>query len=179
MTDLVLGPLLRHVGPTDATIWVETDASCEVEVRAGEVTARGRTFSVGGHHYAIIVVQGLPIGSSTAYQIAIDGTDVWPVDGDRPPSVIRTLDPDGPVRVAFGSCREPGERGTHRGIDPDVLVGFADRLLEVSADRWPTILFLAGDQVYADETSPAMRAWIAQRRDPSRPPRYEVADFEE
>jgi hypothetical protein len=30
VADLVLGPLLRHVGPTDATVWVETDAHCEV-----------------------------------------------------------------------------------------------------------------------------------------------------
>ena len=29
---LVLGPMLRHVGETTATIWVETDESCTVEV---------------------------------------------------------------------------------------------------------------------------------------------------
>ena len=32
MTDLVLGPLLRHVGEHDATVWVETDRACTVEV---------------------------------------------------------------------------------------------------------------------------------------------------
>ncbi|MHB8400308.1 MAG: DUF7800 domain-containing protein, partial [Candidatus Limnocylindrales bacterium] len=36
---LVLGPLLRHVGTTDATIWVETSAPCTVEVRVGGVAA--------------------------------------------------------------------------------------------------------------------------------------------
>jgi hypothetical protein len=29
---LRLGPLLRHVGADDATVWVKTDAPCEVEV---------------------------------------------------------------------------------------------------------------------------------------------------
>ena len=32
MPSLVLGPLLRHVGEHDATVWVETDAACTVEV---------------------------------------------------------------------------------------------------------------------------------------------------
>src|SRR5215208_2985635 len=33
MSKLVLGPLLRYVGETDATVWVETDQPCEYEVR--------------------------------------------------------------------------------------------------------------------------------------------------
>jgi hypothetical protein len=36
-----------------------------------------------------------------------------------------------------------------------------------------------GDQVYADEVSPATRDFIRTRRDPSKPPHWEVADFEE
>ncbi len=40
MPDLVLGPLLRYADETDATVWVETDAACEVEV----LGRRSRTF---------------------------------------------------------------------------------------------------------------------------------------
>ena len=29
---LLLGPLLRHVDPVSATVWVETDRACTVEV---------------------------------------------------------------------------------------------------------------------------------------------------
>ena len=29
---LVLGPLLRYVSETEATIWVETDRACQVEI---------------------------------------------------------------------------------------------------------------------------------------------------
>ena len=32
MPELLLGPLLRYVDETDALVWVETDAPCEVEV---------------------------------------------------------------------------------------------------------------------------------------------------
>src|SRR4028119_1079911 len=49
MPELVLGPLLRYAGETDATVWVETDAACEVEV----LGCRSRTFRVVGYHYAL------------------------------------------------------------------------------------------------------------------------------
>ena len=42
MARLVLGPLLRHVTDTSATIWVETDAPCTVEVLGQAAT----TFTV-------------------------------------------------------------------------------------------------------------------------------------
>src|SRR5260370_1048879 len=44
---------------------------------------------------------------------------------------------------------------------------------------WPDSLLLIGDQVYADETGPATRRFIEQRRDPAEPPGYQAADFEE
>ncbi len=59
---LVLGPLLRHVGSSDAIVWVETDAACEVEVRAGKLSGRSPTFRVGGHHYALVLISGLEPG---------------------------------------------------------------------------------------------------------------------
>ena len=31
MAELILGPMLRHVSETSATIWVETDERCTVE----------------------------------------------------------------------------------------------------------------------------------------------------
>jgi phosphodiesterase/alkaline phosphatase D-like protein len=43
---------------------------------------------------------------------------------------------------------------------------------------WPELLLLLGDQVYADELSPAVAQRIRLRRG-MRPPRGEVADFEE
>jgi hypothetical protein len=44
LPDLVLGPMLRYACDTEAPVWVETDAACEVEV----LGHAGRTFSVAG-----------------------------------------------------------------------------------------------------------------------------------
>src|SRR5688500_11268166 len=98
MPSLVLGPLLRHAGTTDATGWVETDAPCEVEV----LDHRRRTFCVAGHHYALVHVRGLEPGSETPYEVRLDGERVWPVDR---PSTICTWKEGRPVRIVFGSCR--------------------------------------------------------------------------
>ena len=99
---LVLGPLLRYAGETEATIWVETDRDCEVEI----LGRRARTFEVSGHHYALVVIGDLQPGAEYEYQVALDGAVRWPEpDSEFPPSVLRTPDPGRPLRLAFGSCR--------------------------------------------------------------------------
>ena len=103
MPELLLGPLLRHTGTTDATVWVEADAACEVEI-CGH---RARTFEVAGRHFGLVHVQGLEPRSSREYEVHLDGERAWPpaADWPYPPSVIRTVGDDHAVRVAFGSCR--------------------------------------------------------------------------
>ena len=45
-------------------------------------------------------------GLATEYEVALDGERRWPEpDSEFPPSVIRTLGGEGPLRLAFGSCR--------------------------------------------------------------------------
>src|SRR5215207_7107531 len=102
MARLLLGPLLRYVGETEAVVWVETDDPCEVEV----LGRREPTFCVAGHHYGLVIVDGLEPGSTTEYEVALDGERRWPEpDSEFPPSVIRTQGGDGPLRISFGSCR--------------------------------------------------------------------------
>ena len=71
---LVLGPLLRYVGETEATIWVETDRACEVEI----LGRQARTFEVSGHHYALVVIGDLRPGAEYEYQVTLDGAVRWP-----------------------------------------------------------------------------------------------------
>ena len=185
MAELILGPLLRHVGERDATVWVETDVSCEVEVLAH----RARTFHVAGHHYALVAIAGLAPGSSREYGVALDGERRWPDPGSSlPASRIRTLDPERGVSVAFGSCRAaaPHERpyvlrrAEHRlGRGVDALQALARRMREQPPQEWPSLLLMLGDQVYADDASPQTRAFIRSRRSTREPPGEEVADFEE
>jgi hypothetical protein len=182
MATLLLGPLLRHVGERDATVWVETDAPCKVEVRAGDAAGHERTFTVAGHHYAVVVVTGLEPASSTPYEVQLDGDVAWPLlDSSFPPSRIRTIDPSRPIRLIFGSCREPTpvRRRGERSLDPDVFVAYATRMTTEDHEQWPDLLALVGDQIYADDTSPAIQEFIKTRRDIKRPPKTEVADFEE
>jgi hypothetical protein len=185
MAELVLGPALRYVSQTEATVWVETDGPCTVEVLGHEA----RTFAVEGHHYALVRIEGLDPGSLSPYEVRIDGTRAWPPPGDPfPQCAIRTLPAEGPVRLAFGSCRvavphEPPFTLPHdedpNGFEVDALYALARRMLREPPERWPHAMLWLGDQIYVDEGAPATRRRIAARRDVDRPPGTEVADFEE
>jgi hypothetical protein len=175
---LVLGPLLRHVDPVSATVWVETDRPCTVEV----LGRSARTFRVADHHYALVLVEGLEPGSTTEYDVHLDGERVWPGPlATFPPSRIRTPGGPGPFRLAFGSCRyaTPGTVSVDDGIPPDALDTYAARVAATPEAEWPDALVLLGDQVYADELTPGTEAWIAQRRPLEQTPGREAADYEE
>ena len=66
---LRLGPILRYVGETEATIWVETDVACEVEI----LGRSQRTWHVDGHHYALVYIPDLEPGTVTEYSVRLDG----------------------------------------------------------------------------------------------------------
>jgi hypothetical protein len=175
---LLLGPLLRHVGATDATVWVETDRPCQVEV----LGFRERTWSVAGHHYALVVVEGLQPGTDTAYDVRLDGGLVWPEPGsDRPPSRIRTVAPAQELRIAFGSCRYASMDAVAPGKEygADALAAYASALTARPEHEWPHALVMLGDQVYADTTSAQTKERIRRRRDIATGARDQVADFEE
>jgi PhoD-like phosphatase len=181
---LLLGPLLRYVGETEAVIWVETDEPCQVEV----LGTRERTFRVGGHHYALVRCEGLEPGAWHEYEVLLDGERAWPIGDEFPPSAFHTYPKDGPLEVAFGSCRvaaphEPPyslrKDEDERGREVDALRTLALRMRDEPRKRWPDVLLMIGDQVYADEVSPATRSFIESRRDLSEPPGARVLDFEE
>ena len=191
MPDLVLGPMLRYVGDHDATVWVETDGPCEVEV----LGARERTFHVEGHHYALVLIEGLEPDASTPYAVRLDGREVWPPGDGRPPCRIVTRGGEDRVRLVFGSCRagaphrEPWTlppADDPEGFGIDALWAYSNRL-QVGAEAWPDCVLLMGDQVYADEVSPDTAEYMREREERDRgarnrdevPPPGEVANFEE
>ena len=142
---LLIGPLLRRVVDTRATIWVETAAPAVVTVRTADgATGTAPTFSAYDHHYALVVVEGLAPDSETTYEVLVDDEVVWPVPSSGfPPSVIRTRaadDRDQPVNLIFGSCRETTQHATTRKLPPDALDAYARRLMAdpESATRCPT-----------------------------------------
>src|SRR4051795_12112367 len=184
MASLVLGPLLRHAGERDATVWVETDEPCTVEV----LGHRADTFHVAGHHYAVVVVRGLEPGVATPYEVVLDGRRVWPLDDEGPARVIRTTRRDRPMDRVFGSCRvayphEPPytlkKDDDSRGREVDALRALAFKLRGMPPESWPGALLMLGDQIYADEVEPETVAFIEARRDPDVPPHHQLAGFEE
>jgi hypothetical protein len=193
LQELVLGPLMRYVDDTSASVWVETTAAGTVAVTAGGRRWETATFAVHGHHYALVEVTGLEPGSITAYQVEIDGAPAWPQPGSPfPPSVIATLKPGKPLRLAYGSCRtsvghHEADNRTH-GVD--ALRALAFRMANAEpgpagtgrdepARRWPDLVLFLGDQVYADETTAEIRAFIESRRDIEQPPGKELKDYQE
>ena len=181
--ELVLGPLLRYAGTESATFWVETSAPCRVEILGHDTS----TFTVEGHHYALLLVDDLTPASVTPYDVRLDGELVWPPDDGRPQPVVHTRDNQPRTRLVFGSCRVgdpqptklggewPDEVKTH-GID---ALWTYSKQLQRGEMEWPDAVLLLGDQVYADEVSPETLEFIEQRRGTDRPPGEQIADFEE
>ena len=175
MPDLLLGPLLRYVSETEATVWVETSEPCEVEV----LGRREPTFGVAGHHYALVRIEGLEPGGFYEYEVALDGERRWP---DRQAASCRRArsapsSPGKPLDICFGSCRvavpheEPYTKTKDEdedGYELDALHVLAEQMTRDERDEWPELLFLLGDQVYVDEGSPATRERIRASRDTER-----------
>ena len=189
---LLLGPLLRYVDETSASVWVETADPGTVTVVRGATTASAPTFLVHDHHYALVELDGLEPGTTEAYTVAVDGEQVWPPVGSPfPDPVIATLEAGRPLHLAFGSCRtsvghdEKGNR-TH-GVDAlrAWALRVAGQVEPADPDdpdltpRLPDLVLFLGDQVYADETTDAMREFIESRRDIDEPPWTELQDYEE
>ncbi len=196
MPQLLLGPVLRYVSTDSATIWVETDEPCDVAVLDATTT----TFTVWGHHYALVVLRHLTPASVIEYDVRLDGAVHWPDPASPfPSSVIRTLGTagggnggrdGGPTRMLFGSCRASGPHEApydlrpeddDRGIGIDALRQHGLRMLGQPIVDWPDLVLFLGDQVYADDPSPVTQAHINGTRDDDadEPPPELVADFEE
>lgn len=187
-TPVVLGPIVRYVGTETATLWFEMANSCTISVvtDAG-VAATERTWGVHGHHYALVALEGLPTHSAVTYEVFVDDRRVWPRQDAT--ATIHTVDETGPVTLAFGSCRRGDDysaESLHR-IGADALAGLGAALAEQDPSRWPQALLLLGDQVYADDPSPAIVERIQARRRSGAGPtsplgtdaENEICDFEE
>jgi len=185
MAELLLGPMLRHVGERDATVWVETDAPCEVDV----LGHTERTFCVEGHYYALVGIDDLEPGRAYEYEVKLDGERRWPTDDSEfPASRIRSIHRDHPMEIAFGSCRVTAphhppyslSKDQHGlGAEVDALRVRGLEMRRQPPESWPDQLLLLGDQVYVDEGSPRARQFIRSRRDTSQPPGEGPLDFEE
>ncbi len=112
---------------------VETDQSCEVEI----LDSKANTFTVEGHHFALVSISGLKPGWSHQYEVHLDGR----VNGLQRVRISASSAPsipaDGNLRMLFGSCRTSAphrpphtfQRWWHRRCGIDALHTFALRML--------------------------------------------------
>ncbi len=185
MPQIVLGPFQRGLGTTGIRIWVETDAPCTVEV----LGHRADTWTVAGHHYGLVELDGLERGTDEAYEVVLDGEVAWPdPDDERPPPRVRLWDPDRQIRLVVGSCRQAAPPSWLNmvesemdppGIGTDSLAALSDHLQAGEFARVDGLVML-GDQVYADQPDPRTVDAMQTRRDgPPEPGFPEVTGFEE
>ncbi len=145
---LELGPLLGHVGPTQAKIWAKASGPCSLSIRFGQkadlsdakdtapISPTAETF-----FSAHLAVEGLEPKQRCYYSILIDGK---PAMSPPYPSFI-TAPPDGTkgrLRIAFVSC--VGYNGY------DSAPTWADLATRTNFD----VLLMLGDNHYGNTTDP-------------------------
>lgn len=177
--------MLRFIGETEATVWVEIDEPCEVEI----LGRTGSTFTVEGHHYALVVLEGLEPGESHEYEIRVGGECVWPPEGyEFPHPRIKTIVKGGDLRLLFGSCRCSGphhpphtfQRWWHpKGRGLDALHTFGLRMLRQPSALWPDAMAMLGDQLYADQPPKNVCEQVEHREIHADGPMKVLEDFEE
>jgi len=180
-----VGPLLRHVGETDATIWVETDKPCRVEILGHSAD----TFEVEGHHFAIVCVEGLDPAEAHPYEVHLDGARAWPPkDYEFPKPRVRLMPRSGGLRLLFGSCRASAPHRPPytfagwwhpKGKGIDVLRAYGMRMLRQPSALWPDAMMLMGDQLYADDVPDTVAEIVAGREVHADGPVRVLEDFEE
>ena len=69
---LVLGPVLRYVDDSSATVWARTSTAAVVSVERAGRTWSAPTVAVHGSHYALVVLDGLLAGSDDTYTVRVD-----------------------------------------------------------------------------------------------------------
>ncbi len=184
MASLVLGPLLRYVGSTQATVWVETDAPCEVTV----LGHRERTFHVEGHHYALVVIDGSRAGIGDAVRGAPRrraGLAESTASARRAPSTRGTTSARhgwcsgraASARRSASPTRSP--RTSTRRRSRSTPSGRSRGGCRRAGSRGPTACCCWATRCTPTRSRPRRVGFIRGRRDVSEPPGEEVADFEE
>ena len=163
MPELVLGPLLRYVGD-DRGDRLGGDRRA---LRGRGPRPHGAHLQVEGHHYALVAIEGLEPG----HDHALRGAPRRRACAGRhpgdvfPPCVIRTRRRTARIRHrlrllprlrASRAAVLPEEgRAPARPRDRRAVRSRPAACADQDPIEWPHVLLWLGDQVYADEVSPA------------------------
>jgi alkaline phosphatase D len=175
---LEIGPMLGHVSPNDARIWIKGTGAARMSARvatqpdlADARTIEGPQLVAEAGFAAHVVIPGLQPSTRYFYSILLDGQPVM----TRPWPAFTTPPADGTpgkTRIAFGSC--VGKEGW---LD---AAAWADLEARTRVD----LVLMLGDNHYANTTDPIKQraSFVAHRRNPGfveltrRTPVYAIWD---
>jgi hypothetical protein len=199
---IVCGPFVRYISHNSAVIWMEMNHACKVTVllfklKRLEQKIQAKTFQLGLRFYVMIPLERLLASTWYEYEvlaqsISDDSTiTVWPIrnhTGPRPRSTFQTVPiRRGPnIRIVYVSCRKTRtkieDKGEKRITEADALKIYAIRILSeyhLRQLRWPHLIIMMGDQVYADSLSTSMRNLISASHKAQGLPENVVLTLEE
>ena len=137
--------------------------------RSRSSATRTRTFTVEGHHYALLLVDDLEPGVGDAVR-GPPRRRARLAAGRRPaasgrPHARRRAARAARLRLVPGRRARAGRARRRRGRTSSPSTGVDalwtySKLLQRGEAEWPDALLLLGDQVYADEVSPATLEFI-------------------
>ena len=139
MPSLVLGPLLRYVGETDAVLWVETDSDVRGRGARRRASAPSACATTTTRSSAAAASSPAP-GTST--RCCSTASACGRATTASPPARFHTYPKDTPLKLVFGSCRvaaphEPPYTLTKdedaRGREIDALHTLAQRMRRPAA----------------------------------------------
>ena len=151
-TPLAAGPMVGHVDIVEATIWVQTKASCKVSIQyqaegGQSQTSQALQSDTEAHFITHHLLTGLTENTTYQYKVLVDGQEVqrdYPMQFTTQPHwQYRTKPPE--VRFTMGSCLfvndPPYDRpGTPYGGRYDIL----DQIVKVA----PQFMLWLGDNTY-------------------------------
>ena len=156
---LQLGPMIGHVGPDEARIWVKASGRARLSIRWSlrddlrkAKTTNGPLLAVDADYMGQAHITGLTPSTRYFYSVLLNGKSAMA----RPyPSFVTAPPPGakGKFRFAFGSCVGRKRNSSAAAWD------------ELAARGQNDFLLMLGDNHYADSTEPAKQraAYYAQR----------------
>ncbi len=169
LPQVIAGPIVRKVTPTESHIWVVTSkaeapslklSSCDQTI-AGE--CQSETVRVGSHAFIHLIsfyaADTFKDRARISYQLLFDDSSAqakWEkeqqailYDGQSTPSFHYTETPE---TILHGSCRKPHFHGDDALAQVDVLHKKAFE----KDKNFPDLLLMTGDQIYADDVAGPM-----------------------
>ncbi|NVK73058.1 MAG: alkaline phosphatase family protein [Oceanospirillaceae bacterium] len=166
---VLAGPLLRRMTTDRLTFWFMTDESVEigltlyqgkkelVALSSGQLSKYHTELKAGDKLFIqlldIELNDALPTSQAIHYDLRLNGIDwtQWAEDLVYPDHSLPFFILEPTLKnILHGSCRKPHHPSK------DGLLRVDELLQKTPLDKWPSVLIMSGDQIYADDVAAPM-----------------------